>query len=345
LKKPIRVLTLTYISDDDIPPSDSAVGRSQIIELNKGRTHMNKQRARNAPWTWFDVNRLDPAIQAALLRGTWQHAIPVQGDGSRIIGSVQQPPIPQENFTFDNIAKADLQEIWTIGSNQLGIGGDVETKGEAGIIQQNFQTKVGRERARVAAYFVGIAEVVGSLMCLYEDPATFGQGFDPSVSERLGYSILADSTVLVDAQQRLERLNAFLNTYAKSGWINLEPILKEIATLVGLDPTTVVVPPKPQSPEPPNISLRLTGGQDMMNPLLLAFMIKAGQAPEPELVEKAKALIQNSVQMQQPLPPVQGMPPGPPTNTGEANPNMGLLPAITKRAEDGPQGGTTGGTQ
>lgn len=345
LKKPLRVLTLTYLSDEDIPPSDSAVGRPQVVELNRGRTHANKQRARNAPWTWFDVNRLDPTIQAALMRGTWQHAVPVQGDGSRVIGTVQQPAMHPENFKFDEIAKLDLQEIWTIGSNQLGVGGGVETKGEAGIIQTNFQTKVGRERARVASFFVGVAEVLGGLMCLYEDPAAFGEGFDPSISERLSYSILADSTVLVDSQQRLERLNNFVNTYAKSGYVVLEPILKEIATLIGLDPSTVIKAPEPQSPPPPNISLRLTGGEDMMNPLLLAFMLKTGQAPEPELIEKAKALIQSSVQMIQPPPPPQGLPPGPPMNVGEDNPNAGLLPAITKRAEDGPQGGTTGGAQ
>lgn len=344
IKKPIRVLTLTYISDEDIPPSDSAVGRAQVVELNKGRTHMNKQRARNAPWTWFDVNRLDPSIQTALMRGTWQHAIPVQGDGSRIIGAVQTPPMHQENFEFDQIAKADLQELWTIGSNQLGEGGGVETKGEANVIQSNFQTKVGRERARVASFFVSIAQVLGSLMCLYEDTTQFGQGFDPTLSEHLQYSILADSTVLLDSNQKLDRLNNFLNLYAKSGWVNLEPVLKEVATLSGLDPSAVIVAPQPQQPEQPNISLRLTGGQDMMNPLLLAFMIKAGQAPDPQLVEQAKQLINMSVQMQQPPAPPGQMPEAPPTPTGEANSQMGLLPAITKRAEDGPQGSdATGG--
>lgn len=344
-KKPLRVLTLTYLTDEDIPPSDSAVGRPQVIELNKGRTQATRQRERNAPWTWFDVNRLDPTIQAAILRGTWKYAVPVQGDGSRIIGTIQQPALHPENFKFDEIAKLDLQEIWTIGSNQMGVGGGVETKGEAGIIQTNFQTKVGRERARVAAYVVGIAEVLGGLMCLYEDPASFGEGFDPAICEKLAYSILADSTVLVDSNQRLERLNNFVNTYAKSGWLNLEPVLKEIATLVGLDPNAVIKAPEPQSPEPPNISLRLSGAEDMSNPLLLAFMLKTGQAPEPELIEKAKALIQAAVQMPQQMPPPGGLPPGPPTNVGEANPNAGLLPAITKRAEDGPQGGTAGGSQ
>jgi hypothetical protein len=352
-KKPLRVLTLTYLSDEDIPPSDSAVGRPQVLELNRGRTHVNRQRSRSAPWTWFDVNRLDPAIQGALMRGTWQHAIPVQGDGSRVLGTVEQPALHPENYKFDEIAKMDLQEIWTIGSNQMGSGGGVETKGEAGYIESNFQTKVGRERSRVASFFVGIAEVLGSLMCLYEDPTLFGDGFDQTLAEKLAYSILADSTVLVDSQQRLDRLNGFLNTYAKSGWVNIEPVLKEIATLIGLDPNTVIQPPQPTPPAEPNISLRLTGGQDMMNPLLLAFMIKAGQAPEPELVEKAKALIQAAVQMQGEIPPApqppvspDGLPPAPATPLGEANPDMGLLPAVGKRAEDGPQGSSaTGGGQ
>jgi hypothetical protein len=339
-KKPIRVLTLTYVTDEDIPPSDSAIGRSQVNELNKGRTHMNKQRARTAPWTWFDVNRLDPAIQGALMRGVWQHAIPVQGNGSNVIGTVQQPVMSQENFTFDRIAKQDLQEVWTIGSNQLGSGNDIETKGESQTIQNNFDTKVTRERAKVASFFASVTEVLGSLMCLYEDPANFGQGFDPTVSQHLEYSILPDSTIVLDANQRLERLNKYLNMYAKSGWINVEPVLREITTLAGLDHTQVVIKPEPQKPEPPNVSLRLTGSQDMMNPLLLAFMLKTGQAPDQKLIEQAKALIQHAVIQPQAVPG-QELPPNPqapPTETGAANPQMSALPQITQRSEDPSQG-------
>jgi hypothetical protein len=147
-------------------------------------------------------------------------------------------------------------------------------------------------------------------------------------------------------------LNNFVNTYAKSGWVNMEPILKEIATLIGLDPNTVIRKPEPQSPPPPNISLRLTGSEDMHDPLTLGFMLQTGQAPPPELIEKAKQLIQMSVTMTPPPPPPgavppppPGMPAGPPTNIGEANPQAGLLPAITKRGQDGPLGGTTGGDE
>ena len=337
LKNPLRVLTLDYVSDENIPPSASAVGRPQVNELNKGRTHISRQRERNIPYDWYDVNRLDPTIQQAIMRGTWLSAIPVQGDGTRVIGQVQKSNIPQENFTFDQIAKQDLHELWTTGPNQIGVGGDVETKGEASVIEANFATKIGRERAKVASFVVGIAQVLGGLLCLYEDASEFGEGFNPAFSRALTYSILADSTVLVDSTQRLRRLNDYLNKYAKSGWVNIEPVLREVTMLVGLDPDSVVAAPKPQSPEQPNISLRLTGDKDMMNPLMLAFLIKSGQAPDPKLVEQAKALIQQAVI--QPVPPqvaesaVGPMPSTPPIKTGDDNPQMSVLPSISKRSD------------
>jgi hypothetical protein len=341
LKYPIRVLSLTYITDETIPPSDSAIGRPQVNEINKSRTQMIRQRERSIPVRWFNPDRVDPTIQQALMRGTWQHMVPIQGDGSRALGEVARAQYPIEDFTFDKIAKADLTESWTIGPNQLGSGQDVETKGESTEIAQGFQTRIGRERAKVASHFVSIAEVLGGLMILYEDPALLGKGFDPTVSRALSYSILADSTVLVDTAQRLQKINQFLNTYAKSGWVNVEPILKEAATLTGLDPNVVIQAPQPKPPVEPNISLRLTGTEDMMNPLTLAFLIKSGQAPPTELIEQAKNLIQQAVlnpQTAPPQPPAgpdgQPAPPGPPPppGVGEANPQMSSLPKITKRS-------------
>lgn len=355
-KKPLQVLTLTYVTDEDIPPSDSAIGRAQVNELNKGRTQINKQRERQLQMIWADINRLDPSILQGLMRGTWNRVIPVQGNGDKVIGAVQQNAMHQENFVFDRIAKEDLQEQWTIGPNQVGGGDGIETKGESQTVQANFMTKVGRERARVGSFFCNIAELIGAYLCLYEDPASFGEGFDPRISQKLSFSILADSTVLLDSNQRLERLNKFVDMYAKSGWVNLEPVLREIAQLAGLDPNTVIRKPEPQEPERPNISLRLTGSEDMTNPLLLAFMIKAGQAPEPELIEAAKKLIQQAVIPEQPpqqpgpmgpggpMPPQGGpvgapppgapMPMPPPPGVGEANPQMSLLPKVGKRADE-----------
>jgi hypothetical protein len=290
---PVRVLTLSYLTDETIPPSDTAIGRPQVNEINKSRTQMILQRERSIPIRWADVNRVDPTIMQSLMRGSWQNIIPVQGQGTNILGEVARASHPQENFAFDKIAKSDLSELWQVG--EADSGANVETKGEADVIQNQMSTRIGRERARVSKFFVSVSEVLGGLLCLYEDAQSFGQGFDPNVSRTLTYSILADSTVLVDSQQRLQRLIQFINFAAKSGWVDIEPVMKEIAQLSGLDPATVIKPPMPKPPVEPNISLRLTGTEDMLQPLTLAFLMKSGQAPSADLIEQAKQLIQISV--------------------------------------------------
>lgn len=365
---PLQVLTLAYITDDAIPPSDSAIGRSQVNEINMSRTQMIQQRQRSIPVRWFDVNRVDPALQQTLMRGTWQGMIPVQGQGNNIIGEVARSVMPNEDFNFDQIAKSDLTEAWSIGANQLSSGKGIETAAESTTIEQNFQTRVGRERARVASFFVKIAEVVGGLICLYESPQTFGEGFDPQISRALRYSILADSTVLLDSNQRLQKLMQFINFTAKSGWVDIGSVLKEVATLSGLDPNVVIKPPQPKPPVEPSITLALKGAEDMLNPLTLAFLLKSGQGPEPQLIEQAKQMIAMALapppapQPQGPQdgmgsaaegmggPPMGGMPPSgpqdvgqvpspPPPAVGDAHPNWEGMSRINKRIDQSGGGG------
>jgi hypothetical protein len=238
------------------------------------------------------------------MRGTWQGMIPVQGAGDRVIGEVARANFSNDNYEADKIAKADLHEEWTLPSHQN------DPNGESLLKPLPIPAQLGRERAKVASFFAGVAEVLGGLMCLYEDPQSFGEGFNPDFGKKLKYSVLADSTVLLDSGQRISRLNEFINSYAKSGWVNIEPVLQEIATLSGLDPNIVIRPPQPKPPVEPNISLRLTGVEDLLTPMALAFMIKSGQAPDAQAIEQAKALIQQSVVPPQPPPGVDqsGMP-------------------------------------
>lgn len=371
LKRPIQVLTLTYITDDAIPPSDSAIGRPQVNELNKSRTHMVLQREHSRPVRWFDVNRIDSMIQQALMRGVWQHMIPVQGNGEKVIGEISRSAMPQENFQFDAVIKGDLNEAWQVGQGQVGT--DIETKAEVNAVQGNMQTRIARERAKVGKFLCIAFEILGGLISIYEDPLSFGQGFKPSVSRTLSYSILADSTVLLDSSQRIKRLVDFVNFAAKSGYLNIEPVLKEIATLTGLDPNVVIQPPAPKPPAEPNISLRLTGAEDMMNPLLLAFMDQYGMVPKPEAIERSKQIIQlamapppgtimpsapmpgetdpegNPVEPQAggqipvpipitPQPGADQIPPGsaaPPPKVGEAHPDWSAMPRINERVLKG----------
>lgn len=342
---PIRVLTLTYITDEAIPPSDSAVARPQVNELSKARTQEMLQRQHNIPILGFDVNRLDPAIQIALMRGTWLGMVPIQGNPEGVITQISRSSFPPENLTFDVKIKADLSMLWQTGQEPLG--NDIETKGEATVVQTNFQTRIGRERAKVGAFFCSIAQVIGGLVSLYEDPASFGQGFSPAISRTLAYSILADSTVLLNSQQRIKQIDECFNLYAKTGWLDMESILKERVTLTGLDAAVCVRPPQPSPPELPNMSVRFSGAEDVMNPLMLAFLIKTGQAPDAKLIDQAKKLIAEAVEAPTPevpqlgpdgklLPPtgIGPMPQIAPPKPGDAHPDLSAASKVNQRIVD-----------
>ena len=363
-KNPVRVLTLTYISDDAIPPSDTAIGRPQVLEMIKSRTQIIEQRDRSKPVRWYDTNRVDPMVQDLLNRGTNQAFVPIQGDGERAIGEVARANYPREDFEFDGIIKSDLQEQWQVGSNQLGsYNTGRRSAREAAIVQGNFQTRIGYERSRVAAFIAGIAEVLAGLIALYSEFPSLDEqvkmGMDASwdrrtISGEFVYYLRPDSTVLLDAEQRIEKLIRLLNLVGKSPFVDPIPLITEIVELHGIDPNRVVHAPQPPRPDQPNISYRFSG-EDLLNPMAVALLEKSGHAPNPNELAAAIKIIQAAIASIQPGgPPVPGSgqggpggqggsggpgapqpPPGStPQPVGDVRPEWGPIPRITKRTNE-----------
>ena len=337
-KFPLRVLTLTYISDDAIPPSDSAIARPQVEEMIKSRTQIVMNRERSQPLRWHNVDRIDPMVIDTIQRGEYQASIPVQGDGSKAMGEVARAAYPTEDYTFDQIIQEDLNNQWGFGPNQNGqLNKGRRSATETTAVQQGFQTRIGYERNRVAAYFTGIAEVVGGFLALNgnfpalspEDVQRMGAAWDwKHVATNMVYWIRPDSTVLLDANQRIDRLMKVLNLVGKSGYVNPKPLISEIIELHGLDPADVVVDPK-QPVEKPNISYRFSGIEDLTNPLTLAFLIHAGEGPAPQEIEAAKKMLQDVALPLPPAPPVQPGQPGQPQAQGVAPPQAPGAPPQT----------------
>lgn len=356
-KFPIRVLTLTYVSDDAIPPSDSAIGRPQVNELIESRTQMMLQRKRSQPWRWYDPNRVDPLVGESILRGEYETVMPIPG-GDKAIGEVARAQYPPEDFAFDRTIKQDLSEQWAVGSNQAGsMTTGRRSAAEAEITQQNFETRVGYERARVAAFFTGIAEVTAGLLALFGDfpmlsdaeQQAMGNWDRRSIANEYVYWIRPDSTVMLDANQRIERLMKILNMVGKSGFVNPKPIIEELVELHGLDASQLIIDPQPPKPSEPNISYRFSGAADLSNPIALAIMGRAGQLPSPDELNAAKILLNaTSTPPEGPHaanPPSgvpnrlgAGLPSGPQGRpmppVGDAHPNWGLMPSIVKRESD-----------
>jgi len=321
-KFPVRILTLTYITDNAVPPSDSQAGRPQVDDMRRSRSQMFMNRERSIPIRWFDVNRIDPLVQDTLMRGTWQGMIPTNGDGSRSIGEIARASYPAEDMSFDRKAEADLYASWQIGPNQTGTAtsGD-HTAAEANLTQQGFQTVMGQERNKVTRFFLSIVEVLAGWMVLYSDFPSLSdeerqamtQAWDDKhILHDLAFTIRPDAAIVQSSEQRIKKLTEFLNIAVKSGFVNPEPLIAEIAELSGVDPAKVMVKPNPPNPDMPNLSFRFTGKDDMQNALVVALLQKAGLAPSPDDIKKAQEILLMAAQApsSMPAPAPQGMPDG-----------------------------------
>jgi hypothetical protein len=146
-------------------------------------------------------------------------------------------------------------------------------------------------------FFLGIAEVMLGLMALYDDwelpkeeDAQRLQMWDRTrINHEMAFSIRGDSTVLLDANQRIDQVTSFLKLVGQSEFINPAPVIAELASLHGFDPADVMRKPPEKGPEPPNVSFRASGAADLQNPIFLAMLMKADMAPT---VEELKAAIE-----------------------------------------------------
>ena len=352
LRNPIQILTLTYISDDCYPPSDSSVSADLTDELSQSRDAMVQQRRHSIPIRWYDSNRIGPNTKKLLDAGTHQGFIPTNGEGTRAIGEVARASFPQERFEFDRIIKNDLTELWQVGTNQSGTfaSGD-RTASEARIVERNFQTRVGQERDKVTRFFVGIAECLAGLLALYgqfdvageEDQQRLDTVSREELAQGFTYSVRVDSTVLLDADQRIEQLTRALNLTAQSGYVNPKPAIAEIWELSGVDPAKVMIDPQPKLPEPVKISI--SSAEDIINPIMLAALMRTQQAPGVQDVSSAMHLLQQ-VGMAALIgvpPPTQSAQPGDPNqppqggiqNPEVTNPGWEAMPRIDRRDADG----------
>lgn len=338
-KFPIRVLTLTYVSDESLPPSDSTIARAQVNELEQIRGLEIDQRRHSLPIRWYDPTRLTANGKALIDKGDTQQLIPVIG-GDRAIGEVSRASFPAENIAFEDRAEKSLQEIYQVGSNQAGTDMSGEKSAtEARVIQQNFQTRVGQERDKVAKFFVGIAECLAGLMVLHGE-----YGLPEEIAGQVTYSVRTDSAVRLNAEQRIDQLMKGLNMTAQSGFVNAQPIIAEIWELLGVNPENhrgqpVVVPPKPKPPEPVNISGK---AEDLLNPVFLAHSFATGQGPTPEHFSAAVKLLQEAQAAMAGLPlleaakqPTEEGPPREPETPGMANPGWEAAPRVERRDADG----------
>lgn len=339
---PIRVLKINYVSDDPIPPSESAIGRPQVLELIESRTDQHNQRKRSMPIRTVNTNRLDPDTLVQVMAGNWQSIIPVNGKGDDVFYEMARANYPPENQMFDRQIDHDLDEVWQTGANQTGSFASGErSASEARIVQQNFDMRNGMDRAHVAKFVQGIAEVMAGLLALYGDfkftppdeVKRLNDGWNrEQIAGEFVYDIIPDSMVRLDAHQQIKLWMDILNMVGKSGFLNPMPIISDIIALAGRDPATVLTQPNAPAAEPLNISIR--SAEDLHDPLMLALLMKTNQCFTPEELDAAQKVL---IKLGQPVNPAPTPAPpgqvGPPPNAATVPGDQNVMEKISKRSD------------
>jgi hypothetical protein len=355
-KLPIRVATLQYISDMAVPPSDSEAARPQVREMIRSRSQMIRQRDHSVPLRWFDVNRIDDDVIQKMRAGEWQDMIPLNGGGERAIGEIARANYPRENFEFQHVIGADLDRAWSLGSNQFGaVNNTIRSAAEVKAIGGANDVRLEYEKARVNRYIAEGASIIFSLLQRYLDQTMWvkivgEQGIerltpvtDQTLSGDYDFTFKADSSDRVDVGARLDRAIKTYNLMAKSPTCNASAWEKEILELSGFDPAKFLRPPQQKGPDNANISFRFSG-EDMLNPMAVAAMLKSGYDIGPDDIKAAAMMIRDAIAsmpnaMAMGAPPTVGQTTGQPnTPAPQSHQDMEAPPTaepILKRAGDG----------
>ncbi len=344
--------TLTYISDLAVPPSDSQAARPQVREMIRSRSQMIRQRDHSVPIRWYDVNRLDELTVGRIQKGEWLDMIPVNGPGERVIGEVARASYPRESFGFANVIGSDLDRTWSMSNTQLGTTNDTERSAtEVGVVANANGQRLDYEKARVNRYLVEGAEVLFSLAQRFMDETRYVEIVGQDGAERLApvtaaaiagdyaFDIKADSSDRIDTATKQGNSVKLYNIVGNSSSVNRQALEAEIFELHGLDPAKMMAQPKEKGPEPPNISYRFSG-EDLLNPIAVAVMLRAGHDLGQKDIQAAQMLIRDAVaglrDMQPQMTPTSGgpAPPAPPPPGGDVTPPTPVEP-ILKRLGDG----------
>lgn len=304
-KYPIRILTLTTVPDEAVPPSDTTVSRPLVAELQTSRSQMVKQRQRSLPLRWYNTSLLDPETVEKIARGDVQDMVPVPAPGDQALGEVARANYPRESFEFQRVIEGDLMEAWALGSNQLGSDSPGEVSAtEANIIQGSTNVRLDYERNKVLRWFLEATELVGDLVQLFADDEDYievvGQdrtkalvAWDKSVIQgEFVYDAKTNSALRLDvAQERMDARNAY-QLLANEPYANRQKLVEWVAQTHDIDPSQFVTQPPPKQPEAPNVSFRFSG--DDLNPMSPSFSIVlevlalGGFQLSPQAVQQAK---------------------------------------------------------
>jgi hypothetical protein len=312
---PIRVLSLTYVPDRPIPPSDVTITRPQVAELEKSRTLMMLQRERSLPLRWFDLNQVPEEVESLLQDGVVGGWIPMNGPATNAIGEIARATYPRENFEFDRVINSEIGGAWSLGPDQLGQDAPGEsTAREVAERSSATNTRLDYERSKVLRWFTEGAEVVFGLLQMFATQPRYAEMVGDEGAARLvqwnnqmlmgdyAFEARPDAALRLDAaSDRQQALNVY-QLLRRDELVDAKGLLTEVVRTHNMLPekTLVQQPPEPQ-PDRPNISFRFSGEDlDPTRPhalMVYDLMAKSGIALDPNVIQQARQLAEKMLSM------------------------------------------------
>lgn len=297
---PLHPLTLRFVPDRIYPPSDIEMSLPVSDELSKGRTQMVLQRETSIPMRGFDRNRMSKEDAEKLVKGGWQRALPLDGRPSEIIEEIARGQFPRENFTFQEVAEREYEEIWALGKNQRGLSEDTtRTATEIQTQQASADVRLEMERGRVLDWFTRGTQKFASLLQLFKTEPSFvnvlgqsAQGLQAwdrtKIQGEYLFKVKPDSALRIDAAARRQQLLQVYNLTANDPNVARVELLKTLFQSFNIDPSRIVVEKLPdKGPEPPKLSLAFKG-EDALNEAAMTLAQANGLQVPPQLLQMAQ---------------------------------------------------------
>jgi hypothetical protein len=281
----IKLLTIRYVSDRAVPPSDCEITEVLTEELSRGRSQALVARNRSLPQNLYDALRVKQPTLDKIERGDIQgnigHDGPITED---LFKPLNKGELPRETYAFNDVIGRDIERAWGLGANQSGITTDTtRTATELQIIENAKDTRLDYERDKVTAFYT--SKFLPSVCALLQHYATvedviavtdergaqtFVMWSKQDIQGEFAFTIKVNSQLRPDAAADVKKAADMINFAAKSPFINQAALWRDFIEAYGRDPAQYIVQPPPPQPEPVMPSLKGEDLDPVANPLKYA---------------------------------------------------------------------------
>lgn len=279
---PVHILNTRVLTDSAYPPSDCTMIRPLANELNKFRTQMVDYRDAMVLRWMYNTDTLPPDALDKALKASIGGAVGIPGDAYAGEGPFKEMPhgsMPRESFTSNDYIDNDIARTTAIDAAGAGVqstGGSTAT--EQQIVAANANARLDFERGRVLDWYIKgvtkLSTLVQRYLPLEQATAIVGpqaaqvwEAWRKTVPAALAFTATPDSALRVDQAVDRRQWQEMYTYLANDPWIGQGrgKLLEKGLRKFHIDPTGIVNPPPPPSPQLPSTSFNFKG-DDLVGP-------------------------------------------------------------------------------